>query len=196
MVVGTKRQNKTPLYIDNELHEKLDGYKDKLFINEYRLFATIVCDLDLDLKRNNIRIDDLPRLYRRDYHITPKYEVGQYYFSIDRIFKVIYAKAKHIKVSFHIPNTNDLHVTTLALTSDYDHRSRPATNEEIELFKRAETFHKCNRKLDEFRNWDIVMLPKGEILYYDTPLTHHLHDRDLKLICPVENRVDIDHEED
>ncbi|MBC2367806.1 hypothetical protein HBP99_04120 [Listeria booriae] len=186
MTVYKKRQNKTPLYIDNELHEKLDGYKDKLFINEYRLFATIVCDLDLDLKRNNISIDDLPRLYHRDYHVTPKYEVGQYYTNENKIMKVLDMNADSLCVATLYLDSGLL-LTNGAIYRDSDIRS--ATLSEVKIFNRAEQFHKQNRRLNEFEHGDVVRRAQGEPFYFRE--IHEGEEPTFTLICTKEKRGDL-----
>lgn len=186
----------TKVEISKELHEKVTKARESIpwgtptELDKTYVVAGALCGYDL--KTNGLTAQDIYALAIGDYTIKTQFEIGQYYSAPGTILKVISVSAKVVSGAIFDTDYKNYSIKTyLLLDNIWAKEARQATEAEIALFDRAEYFHKQKRKLDDFKMGDIVMLPCGELRFYDEPLTYMLHDYDLDLICPVEKRGDL-----
>ncbi|MBC1983037.1 hypothetical protein [Listeria booriae] len=183
------------LVIDKDLDKKIKKLSRDMTLGELPLFWDMVSKMsENDLNRNNLTIDDFPRLFRKDYVVRKDYVIGQYYSACGDIFKVIGAckdDVTHVNIELYITDGDAYHASIeLGFPSIYDDNVRPANKNEVKLFNRAKHFHKQNRMLNEFKDGDVVIGEMGiPFIYYpqlcEAPITT------LKLVCTKEMRGDL-----
>ncbi|WP_375180690.1 hypothetical protein, partial [Enterococcus rotai] len=128
----------------NELLETLkDDEKRQAFLNAFEEFLT-------------------------NYH-QPAFAVGEYYFyksmeNVLHILKITAVMGNIVEAGFLDTETGKLINTRIELDKKY---VQPATAEQIATFQRAEHFASKGRKLDEFRDRDIVKY-EGELFFAKT----------------------------
>ncbi|WP_430597326.1 hypothetical protein [Enterococcus sp. AZ177] len=100
---------------------------------------------------------------------TPSFAVGEYYSDGKVIYKVLeieeYPDTKEVGLAVLALYSGDLYEDTYEI--DFPCEDKPATAEQIVTFHRAEQFAKHGRKLDEFRDRDIVKY-EGELFFAKT----------------------------
>lgn len=187
------------LVIDEDLDQRIKNKKDNIPGDENHNFYQMVGQTTGEImKRNNLTIEDFPRLFRGDYIVRKDYEVGQYYFSLDAIFKVSALDDDTVKGAVFYTNLNCNHYSendTFQYRSPRDRESRLATKNEIKLFNRAEQFYKQGRELNEFKDGDVVrtLVSHGicnPVYYKEGSVSKNLLDT-LTLVCTKEMRGDL-----
>lgn len=95
----------------------------------------------------------------------PIFAVGEYYVSDDGdIYKII--SQENLLISIKMYSKSSGRFLDMTIPS-HDPQDKPATAEQIATFKRAEHFASKGRKLDEFRDRDIVKY-EGELFFAKT----------------------------
>ncbi|MBC6300327.1 hypothetical protein [Listeria booriae] len=182
------------LVIDKDLDKKIKKMSRDMTCGELPLFWDMVSKMsENDLNRNNLTIDDFPRLFRKDYVVRKDYVIGQYYSACGDIFKVIgVGKKGEVNIELYVPEHDAYHASVeLGFPSIYDDNVRPANKNEVKLFHRAKHFHKQNRMLNEFKTGDIAINHENNLCYYEPTLMQYYKVEDLKLVCTKEMRGDL-----
>ena len=86
------------------------------------------------------------------------FKVGEYYAVLNVIYKVAGIVGDKVEILSLHPKEGKLCKEEFYLSSAEGKPDRPATAEEIALFKRAEHFHSKGRKLNEFKVGDLVIV--------------------------------------
>lgn len=182
------------LEISKELQEKITKEMSSLpWDNPTELdgvyyIAQLMSQRDLD--ENGLTAKDIYALAIGDYKIKTQYEVGQYYYSMDAIFKVRIVGDDAVRGAvFYGDNNSYFENDLFQYRSARDRESRHATEAEIALFDRAAHFSKQGRHLDEFKAGDIVRVANNRPFYFTD--ANNVALEKLTLICPVEKRGDL-----
>ncbi|MBC2166186.1 hypothetical protein HCB26_06350 [Listeria booriae] len=183
------------LTISKELDKKITEAIEKLawyapYTNLDKMYAVSGYLSDFDLYDDGLTAKDIFDLATGNYSVKKQYEVGRYYISTDMIFKVLAIENDKVKISVYHEEC-DVYINdgVLHFQSDFDKESRPATSSKVKLFNRVEQFHAQGRKLNQFREGDVVRDSVGNLLYYRN--THASYDTSLTLVCTKEKRGDL-----
>lgn len=143
-----------------EASERLEKLIDQL--GNFENHETGELDID-DVKQD---LNYIYSLLQDDAENTPPFAVGEYYsfttYRIDYdadatfIFKTLETKNSGVRVIEYDIFGKELGEYVYDADSDFLKETKPATAEQIAMFKRAEQFAAKGRKLDEFRVGDLV----------------------------------------
>lgn len=174
--------------LDSKIRQALAGWEDLDALSKLSILAGRA--LQMDLEAEGLTAQDVYSLAVGDYTVKPRFEVGQYYRSGRMVYKVKEVRTDSVThKSFDLKSTSFCRVGAFGLGSSTDLRARVATEAEIVLFKRAENFNMQGRKLNEFKDGDIIGRQHRPVTVY-RPVRYGSDVSDLILICPVEKRGD------
>lgn len=158
---------------------------------------------DIDKELSELRLDELIRALYIGYEVEPELSEGDilFYPNIGT-----FAEIRNNKAYWNDGAVNDLEYTKELIK---DGEIRHATELEIAAEKERRWWNELGRQINQFKAADLVTVDAREgvhevVNYHDAnnllvtddfASTEHLIDiRHLKLVCPVENRLDINHD--
>ncbi|MBC1290509.1 hypothetical protein [Listeria booriae] len=181
------------LIISKELDAKITKALEDLMWGEPthldKIYAVSGELSDSDLDANGLTANDIFDLATGNYIVKPKFGVGKYYYSRHAIFKVIRVENHGVVAMFFYDEKDFVREDIFQYRSFRDIEARPAKKREVKLFNRAEQFDKQARKLNEFKQGDVVRRAQGEPFYFRE--VHEGEESTLTLICTKEKRGDL-----
>lgn len=146
---------------------------------------------------NELSVSDLAKALYIGYKVEQKYSVGEWIivFHDNGIWKCT-AEITTIKNEYFTVDAKNVHEEDLHLSFDGWDAIRHATPSEIKQEKERRWWDKLGRKVGEWKTGDIFINTSGGSELYRplmevdgrTTITHGQH---LKMVCPVEKRLDI-----
>lgn len=181
----------TKLKIDEQLYSEItSGLAVANGTDLNKLFHITSEISNESLAANQLTIHDIPALVVGNFEVVRKFDIGSYY-SLDGVISKItgYDDNRYLIRAEACADGAVVRGDFVTGTQMYC-EAKPASEAEILQFDRVYHFHKQGRKLNEFREGDIVFNPaRGTYPVFEV-IDPYVSPNNIKLVCPVEKRGD------
>ncbi|MBC1272652.1 hypothetical protein [Listeria booriae] len=190
-IINSGGKTMTKLKIDEQLYSEItSGLAVANGTDLNKLFHITSEISNESLAANQLTIHDIPALVVGNFEVVRKFDIGSYY-SLDGVISKItgYDDNRYLIRAEACADGAVVCGDFVTGTQMYC-EAKPASEAEILQFDRVYHFHKQGRKLNEFREGDIVFNPaRGTYPVFEV-MDPYVSPNNIKLVCPVEKRGD------